>query len=87
MGPMFATSTKPHEPARGPALLDDTRIHLRAHQARAVYAIGGMTMERVRDLRPRLPHGIAVAGALCRAADPERTAAEFLSLLEPEELP
>ena len=33
----------------------------------------------------RLPHGVAVAGALCRAADPERAAAEMLTLLVPDE--
>lgn len=87
LGPMYPTTTKPHEPARGPELLDHARGSLNSHGARAVYAIGGLTLERVRELKPRLPHGIAVAGALCRAADPERAASEFLALLEPDELP
>jgi thiamine-phosphate pyrophosphorylase len=87
IGPLYATLTKPHEPVRGPGLLDEVASCLAAGLRRPSYAIGGLTLERVRDLRARLPHGIAVAGALCRAADPERAAGEFLALLEPEELP
>ena len=85
LGPMFATSTKPHEPERGPALLDAVRERLRSSQGRPSYAIGGLDHERIAALRPRLPHGVAVAGALCRAPDPERAAAELLLLLDPDE--
>jgi thiamine-phosphate pyrophosphorylase len=87
IGPLHATATKPHEPVRGPGLLEEVASCLGSGLRRPSYAIGGLTLERVRELRPRLPHGIAVAGALCRAADPERAAGEFLALLEPEELP
>jgi thiamine-phosphate pyrophosphorylase len=87
IGPLYATATKPHEPVRGPGLLAEVASCLEGGQRRPSYAIGGLTLERVRELRKRLPHGIAVAAALCRAADPERAAGEFLSLLEPEELP
>lgn len=85
LGPMFATSTKPHEPERGPGLLDAVRERLRSPQGRPSYAIGGLDRERIAALKPRLPHGVAVAGALCRAADPERAAAELLLLLDPDE--
>lgn len=85
LGPMFATSTKPHEPERGPELLDAVRERLRSPQGRPSYAIGGLDHARVAALRPRLPHGVAVAGALCRAPDPERAAAELLLLLDPDE--
>lgn len=84
LGPMFATSTKPHEPERGPALLDAVRERLRSH-GRPSYAIGGLDRDRIAELRPRLPHGVAVAGALCRASDPERAAAELLLVLDPDE--
>ncbi len=87
LGPMFATTTKPHEPARGPALLDAVRERLQSPQGRPSYAIGGMDADRIAALRPRLPHGVAVAAALCRAADPERMAAELLLLLDPDEFP
>ena len=81
LGPMFATPTKPHEPCRGPELLDAVRPFL----DRPSYAIGGFDAVRLRELRARLPHGAAVAGALCRAADPERAAAELLTILVPDE--
>jgi thiamine-phosphate pyrophosphorylase len=87
LGPMFATATKAHEPERGPALLDAVRGRLCAPGGRPSYAIGGLDAARIAALKPRLPHGVAVAAALCRAADPERMAAELLTILEPEEFP
>lgn len=87
LGPMFATSTKPHEPERGPALLDAVRERLQSARGRPSYAIGGLDADRIATLRPRLPHGVAVASALCRASDPERVAAELLLLLDPDEFP
>jgi thiamine-phosphate pyrophosphorylase len=82
LGPMYATTTKPHEPCRGPGLLDALRDGLRLPS----YAIGGLDAARLHELRPRLPHGIAIAGAICRAPDPERAAAELLAILQPDEL-
>ena len=87
LGPMYATVTKPHEPERGPHLLDEVRALLEGSGCRPSYAIGGLDAARIAALRPRLPHGVAVAGALCRAADPERAAAELLAILQPDELP
>ncbi len=81
LGPIFATQTKAHEPARGPVLLDAVRSWLRAPS----YAIGGLDLARIQELRHRLPHGVAVGAALCRAADPEAAAARLHELLEPEE--
>jgi thiamine-phosphate pyrophosphorylase len=78
VGPMYATGTKAHEPARGPELLDAIRAELRLPS----YAIGGLDGDRLRALAPRLPHGAAVAGALCRAADPRRAAAELREILD-----
>lgn len=81
LGPMYATATKAHEPAQGPQLLDAVRDRLKAAQLPS-YAIGGLNRERVQLLRDRLPHGIAVTAALCKAADPERAAAELRALLD-----
>ena len=78
LGPMFASSSKPHEPERGPALLDAARAGLRVPS----FAIGGLDAARIAALLPRLPHGVAVAAALCRAVDPQRAAAELCDLLE-----
>lgn len=77
LGPMFPTATKPHEPCQGPQLLDAVRAEL----AVPSYAIGGIDRDRLRALAPRLPHGIAVAGAVCRAPDPEAAARELAALL------
>ncbi len=78
LGPMFATGTKPHEPQRGPELLDA----LRGTLDRPSFAIGGLDAARLRVLRTRLLHGAAVAGALCRASDPQRAAAELRAILD-----
>lgn len=75
VGPMFATATKAHEPARGPALLDAVQ-----DCPLPTYAIGGLDAERIAALRPRLPHGVAVAGALCRAGDPTAAARAIRAL-------
>jgi thiamine-phosphate pyrophosphorylase len=80
LGPMFPTATKPHEPVQGPALLDAVRDRLRA-VGMPSYAIGGIDLERLRELKPRLPHGVAVTAALCRAADPRAAAAEMKTVL------
>ena len=81
LGPMHATVTKPHEPERGPQLLDAVRASL----AVPSYAIGGLDHARIAALLPRLPHGVAVAAAVCRAADPERATAALADLLERED--
>jgi thiamine-phosphate pyrophosphorylase len=81
LGPMFPTTTKPLEPSRGAQLLDAVRPFI----DRPSYAIGGLDATRLRELLPRLPHGAAIAGALCRAADPQRAAAELLTIMVPDE--
>ena len=81
LGPMFATTTKPHEPCRGPELLDQVRAELRVPS----YAIGGLDPARIATLGTRIPHGVALAGTVCRAADPERATAEIVDLLERED--
>ena len=80
LGPMYATATKPNEPCQGPALLDAVRGML----DRPSFAIGGLDAARLTALMSRLPHGAAVAGALCRAADPEKAAAELLTIMVPD---
>ena len=62
----------------GPELLDAMRDVVRVPS----FAIGGLDHARIAALGSRIPHGVAVAGALCRAADPERAAAEIRDLLE-----
>lgn len=76
VGPMFATDTKPQETVRGPALLAAVPADLPS------YAIGGLDPARVAALRPRLPHGIAIAGAVCTAADPAACCAALRQILD-----
>jgi thiamine-phosphate pyrophosphorylase len=64
IGPMFTTTTKPHEAVQGPDLLQAVRAGLRLPS----YAIGGIDPTNMATLLP--PHGIAVAGCVCRASDP-----------------
>ena len=78
VGPMFTTTTKPHEPVRGPELLAAVRDRLRVPS----YAIGGLDAARIAELGAAIPHGVAVAGAVCRAVDPQRLCAELRELLE-----
>ena len=77
MGPMFATSTKAHEPARGPELLDALRDELRLPS----YAIGGLSLERTCDLLPHIPHGIAVASAIGSASDVAAATRAFANII------
>ncbi len=81
LGPMFPTATKPHEPCRGPGLLDAVKPWL----AIPSFAIGGLDLARVTELRPRLPHGVAIGAALCRAGDPAAEAERLHRVLVPEE--
>lgn len=83
LGPMFPTASKPHEPVQGPGLLDALAGRLRVPS----FAIGGITAGNLPNLLPRLPHGIAVSAAVCRAADPERASADLLAMLQPEPHP
>jgi thiamine-phosphate pyrophosphorylase len=78
IGPIYTTATKPHEPVQGPDLLDAARAKL----SRPSFAIGGLNSDRIRELGRRIPHGVAVAGALCTAPDPQRAAAEIAELFD-----
>ena len=77
LGPMFMTQTKAHEPVRGPELLSA----LGSDYPLPSYAIGGLTVERVTTLAPRIPHGVAIAGALCRSDNPTLTNTQLTQVL------
>jgi len=78
VGPAYATSTKDGLPDPiGPAGV--------AAVARAVnvpvIAIGGVTVDRVGELRGAGAYGVAVVGAVCAAADPGRATGLLLEAL------
>lgn len=75
MGPIYQTSTKPHEPCRGISLLDEVQPTLPS------YAIGGLNAERIQTIREKIPHGVAIAGAVCASDNPEAMCAQLLELL------
>jgi thiamine-phosphate pyrophosphorylase len=76
LGPMYATATKSHEPARGPELLATSKPVLTLPS----YAIGGISLERAKHLLPSLPHGLAIASAIGNADEPGVATAAFAEL-------
>jgi thiamine-phosphate pyrophosphorylase len=79
IGPIYATSSKSGLPdPLGPQML--------ARVARAVsipiIAISGVTVERVPELFDAGAYGVAVIGAVSRAADPRAATAAFVAAIE-----
>ena len=74
-GPMYATATKADAgPAMGPALARAVRASTRL----PLVVIGGIHVDRVRELVAAGADGVCVASAILRASDP-RAAAEELA--------
>jgi thiamine-phosphate pyrophosphorylase len=78
VGPAFPTSTKDGLPAPiGPAGVGAVA----AATSVPVIAIGGITAARVPSLVAAGAYGVAVVGAVSRAADPRRAVEELLAVL------
>jgi thiamine-phosphate pyrophosphorylase len=78
LGPIFDTPSKrPFGPPVGLAELERARKHCRI----PLFAIGGITHERVRDVRRAGAFGIAVVGSVMGAQDVERSCLDFLAAL------
>lgn len=79
LSPVFPTASKPgYGPALGPRMAGLVRDTPRCPP---VYALGGVTPERAVECRAAGAYGIAVMGAVMRAADPAAVAAEFVRCL------
>jgi thiamine-phosphate pyrophosphorylase len=80
LAPIFATESKrPHRPPIGLA-----NLHAIAAAVRIpVIALGGMSPPRAADCLRAGAAGIAVMGAIMRAADPAMVTAAFLKEMEP----
>ena len=79
VGPIFATGSKENpDPMVGTALLKE----LRGLTDRPIVAIGGITLERAREVVEAGADSVAVISDLLRAADPAMRAREFLQVLE-----
>lgn len=75
LSPVFLTPSKPRY---GPALGVDA-LH---RPPLPVYALGGVTTGNAADCRAAGAVGVAVMGAVMRAADPARTVSELLAAIE-----
>jgi thiamine-phosphate pyrophosphorylase len=80
VGPVFPTGSKPGHPGAGPETL--------ARLARIVvpvpvFAIGGLTPERVPLVREAGAHGVAVRSAILGSPHPARAARAFAEVLPP----
>ena len=81
VGAMYPTETKPGHRLMGPGLACSV-ADLKPDAP--VFAIGGITVERARELRGVGVERIAVSGAALAAPDPERAVRELLDVMELE---
>jgi thiamine-phosphate pyrophosphorylase len=79
-GPVFSTRSKPGHPGAGLATL--ARLS-RLVAPVPVYAIGGLTPDRVASVLSAGAHGVAVRSAILGAPDPEGAARAFVEALKP----
>jgi thiamine-phosphate pyrophosphorylase len=78
VGPIFATSTKENpDPVVGTALLK----HIRALTEKPIVAIGGITLDRAREVVEAGADSVAIVSDILRAPDPVERARQFLSVL------
>jgi len=79
VGPIFATGSKESpDPVVGVALLKE----LRGLTERPIVAIGGITLERAKEVIEAGADSVAVISGILRAEDPAMRAREFLEALE-----
>lgn len=78
-GPVYFTPSKaPYGEPAGPRLLEEAARLL----AIPVFALGGISREKVSEVMGLGVHGIALISAILAADDPERAAGELLALLK-----
>jgi len=78
VGPVFPTGSKPGHPGAG---VDSLARLVTAVAPTPVYAIGGLTPERVGSVRGAGAHGAAVRSAILSARDPKGAARTFAAAL------
>jgi thiamine-phosphate pyrophosphorylase len=78
VGPVFPTGSKPGHPGTG---LDALARLAGIVAPVPVFAIGGLTPERVAPVLAARAHGVAVRSAILGAPDPARTARAFAEAL------
>jgi thiamine-phosphate pyrophosphorylase len=79
LGPVFAT---PSKHALGAPIGLTAVSRARARCRIPIFGIGGITTDRVRDVRSAGAHGVAVVSGVMAADDVERACREFLNALD-----
>jgi thiamine-phosphate pyrophosphorylase len=79
IGPCFPSSTKAFGSHASSGFLAEVATSI----ALPTFAIGGVTLERLDELRALGLHRVAVAAAITKATDPAAMAARFIERLPP----
>ena len=80
LGPIFDTDSKANpDPVVGTAMIREARKLAR----KPIVAIGGITLDRAKQVMEAGADSVAVISDILRAVDPGKRARQFLSLLEP----
>ena len=80
LGPIFDTDSKANpDPVVGTAMIREARKLTR----KPIVAIGGITLERAKEVMEAGADSVAVISDILRAIDPVKRARQFLNLLEP----
>ncbi|GAC1632565.1 MAG: thiamine phosphate synthase [Candidatus Acidiferrum sp.] len=80
LGPIFATDSKANP---DPVVGTDMIRKARKLTKKPIVAIGGITLERAKEVIEAGADSVAVIGDVLRAPDPAKRARQFLDLLEP----
>lgn len=81
LGTLYATSSHPGVAGAGPGLVSEVAEQVRI----PIIGIGGIDAERASEVVSAGARGVAVIGAILRAGDPERAAADLRAAIEEEE--
>jgi len=80
LGPVFATDSKANpDPVVGTAMIREAR----KLTAKPIVAIGGISLDRAKEVMEAGADSVAVISDVLRAKDPPQRARQFLDLLEP----
>ena len=80
LGPVFATDAKANpDPVVGPAMIREARKLTQ----KPIVAIGGITLERAREVIEAGADSVAVISDILRAPNPGKRARQFLDLVQP----